>query len=174
MDFATADLSFMEEHTVNEELVMFSSDKTFEKVQIDVPADVTFKYADTSDEAEMKKLQKAVAAVEEDWVQYFKGKNIPYLLAYKGTEIASFCIVDDFGTEEIDGKTVKIGGPGCVGTVPEFRKNGIGLKMVQKATKDLFDNGYGISWIHWTGVGPWYMKLGYKSVLKWNKKGFII
>ena len=68
---------------------------------------------------------------------------------------------------------LKIGGPGCVGTVPEYRRQGIGLRLVQLATGILKDQGYDLSYIHYTAVAPWYAKLGYQTVLKWNGRGFL-
>ena len=83
--------------------------------------------------------------------------------------VVSFCLVDGFG--EYNG--LKVGGPGCVGTIPSCRKQGIGLKMVQNATVILQREGYDISHIHYTGVGPWYAHMGYKVILRWNGKGFV-
>ena len=67
--------------------------------------------------------------MKPDWVPYFsRGTRI--LCAFDTGHIVSFCILDDMGT--YDG--VHIGGPGCVGTVPEYRKRGIGLETVRLAT----------------------------------------
>ena len=77
------------------------------------------------------------------------------------------------GEHELDGKLIKIGGPGCVGTVFGYRRQGIGLKMVQDVTRILKDEGYDISYIHYTGVAHWYAKLGYQSILKWDRHGIL-
>ena len=77
--------------------------------------------------------------------------------------------MDDWGMH--DG--LRISGPGCVGTVPAYRKKGIGLEMVRRATIMLKEEGFDLSWIHYTHIGPWYEKLGYRTVLRWNGKGFI-
>ena len=106
--------------------------------------------------------------MEEDWVQYFGEKSRVYC-AFDGEAIASFCIMDDWGMH--DG--LRISGPGCVGTVPAYRKKGIGLEMVRRATIMLKEEGFDLSWIHYTHIGPWYEKLGYRTVLRWNGKGFI-
>ena len=66
-----------------------------------------------------------------------------------------------------------IGGPGCVGTLPAWRKKGIGLEMVRRATEIFAREGYDVSWIHWTHLEQWYQKLGYKTALRWNKDGFL-
>lgn len=93
---------------------------------------------------------------------------------YEGehAKLASFCIIAPMGTHMINGQAVKIGGPGCVGTLPEYRNLGIGLTMVKKATRILKEEGYDYSYIHYTAVESWYAKLGYERILKWTKNGF--
>ena len=59
------------------------------------------------------------------------------------------------------------------GVTPEYRNKGVGLVMVRDVTSILKEEGYDISYIHYTGVAPWYRKLGYRTVLKWNKHGFL-
>lgn len=171
--FAPGKLDYMAEDAVYEELIMTAGETDYKKVDIPVPAGVVFKFVDTTNETEMAKVLAAVQAVDDSWPQYFN-KDARIYCAYSGNDIASFCLAEEMGTCELDGKSIKVAGPGCVGTVPAFRRQGIGLKMVQNATKILFDEGTDINWIHYTGVGPWYQKLGYKPVLKWNKKGFIL
>ena len=77
------------------------------------------------------------------------------------------------GEYNVNGRTLKVGGPGCVGTVPEFRRKGIGLTMVAKVTEIFADEGFDVSYIHYTGVADWYAKLGYRTFAKWGKSGFI-
>ncbi|SDB63952.1 GNAT family N-acetyltransferase [Butyrivibrio sp. INlla16] len=50
--------------------------------------------------------------------------------AFDKDEVVAFCILSDFGTKD----NLKIGGPGCVGTIPKYREKGIGLEMVRRAT----------------------------------------
>ena len=45
-------------------------------------------------------------------------------------KVASFCLVEDMGIHNINRCELKIGGPGCVGTLPEYRHKGIGLTML--------------------------------------------
>lgn len=120
----------------------------------------------------LQDLQEAVAKVDEDWVQYFQDASRVYC-GYIDGKIASFCLLDDMGIHKLKDRSVKVGGPGCVGTIPEFRNKGIGLIMVKKGTKILKEEGYDLSYIHYTGVAPWYAKLGYKTIIKWNKKGIV-
>lgn len=105
-------------------------------------------------------LNEAVSAVEADWVQYFDRVDV-----FCGTvdgKIASFCIVDD-DVECIFSDGSKIGSVGCVGTVPEFRRRGIGLKMVELAARELYRRGCGKIFIHYTGVYDWYAKIGFRT-----------
>jgi GNAT superfamily N-acetyltransferase len=120
----------------------------------------------------MNELYEAVEKVIPEWVPLYDEKSRVYCGFING-KIASFCMIEDMGEHTLDGRRVKIGGPGCVGTVPEYRKNGIGLMMVKDVTQILKDEGYDLSYIHYTGVAPWYQKLGYRTVLKWNRHGIL-
>lgn len=142
--FSPGHLDYLDDEDAYEELVLNSGDKDFVKTEVpvtsdildsDVRSEVTFGFINTSDENMMSRLQSAVAAVDEDWIQYFKNKSASYFCGFSGGEIASFCITGGMGRCEWEGKTLKIGGPGCVGTVPEYRRRGIGLRMVQLATE---------------------------------------
>lgn len=119
-------------------------------------------------EGDIAALHKAVALVDEDWVQYFHQGSRVYC-AFDGDEVVSFCLLDAFG--HYNG--LRVGGPGCVGTVPSHRKQGIGLKMVHNATIILKIEGFDLSYIHYTHVGHWYARLGYKTILQWNANGIV-
>lgn len=115
-----------------------------------------------------ERLLEAVAGVDRDWVQYFRGGE--YFCASVNGEIASFCIVEDDVTCLFsDGKT-RVGSIGCVGTVPGMRRQGIGLAMVAEASRELIRRGCGRIFIHYTGVYDWYARLGYKTRL-WVRLG---
>ena len=151
------------EDKIYTELIMDLKEEAPSESPENCPANITFgEY-----HGDLEKLRTAVALVDEDWVQYFHEDTRTYC-AFDGDTIAAFCILSDWG--KFDG--LKIGGPGCVGTVPEFRKQGIGLEMVRKATNILRDEGFDLSWIHYTHLEKWYSKIGYHTVLKWNYKGF--
>ncbi len=117
---------------------------------------------------ELAALRDAVHQVDEDWVQYFKEGNRFYC-AFDGERIIAFCNLADMG--QFQG--LHIGGPGCVGTIPEFRRQGIGLEMVRLATETLRQDGFDLSWIHYTHLAHWYRKLGYQPVLRWNSGGIL-
>lgn len=123
-------------------------------------------------DGDLKDLQAAVEQVDEDWPQYFTEKTRVYCGSIDG-KITSFCTVDDLGLHNVGGRKIKVGGPGCVGTLPEYRDKGIGLTMVKQVTQILKDEGYDYSYIHFTYVAAWYEKLGYKTVLQWNRNGIV-
>lgn len=110
-------------------------------------------------------LQQAVAAVDESWVQYFTGPDHVYCAAVDG-QIASFCFADADRTCILSTGKNTVGIPGCVGTVPAFRRRGIGLKMVAKACEELKKAGCDTAYIHYTGVAPWYARIGFKTFLR--------
>lgn len=105
-------------------------------------------------------LIDAVSAVEPEWTQYFNGGEI--FCGTVGGKIASFCIIDD-DMECLFSDGSRIGSIGCVGTVPEFRRRGIGLKMVELAARELYRRGCGKIFIHYTDVYDWYSRLGFKT-----------
>ena len=113
-------------------------------------------------------LLNAVSLVEKDWLPYFTEEE-RYYCAFSGETIAAFCCLSDMG--RIRG--LHVGGPGCVGTIPEYRRQGIGLEMVRRATKILQKDGFDLSWIHYTHLALWYSRLGYEPVLWWNREGIL-
>lgn len=149
---------------------MFLSLESFQESDFEIPvsSEVTFGYY----MGESEPLLEAVGQVEKGWPSFFTENSLVYC-AYVDGEIASFCLIEDMGTYRIDGKTIKVGGPGCVGTVPKFRRRGIGLSMVSKATSILKEKGYDYSYIHYTGVASWYAKLGYRTEIRWGKNGIL-
>lgn len=108
-----------------------------------------------------ERLLSAVAKVDEDWVQYF-GEGECFC-AYRSGEIASFCLVEDNVTCLFSDGNSRLGSVGCVGTVPEFRRQGTGLAMVAETSRILTERGCDRIFIHYTGVYDWYAKLGYQT-----------
>lgn len=139
-----------------------------------------YKYNKTLDEnisfgyyqGDISEMKKAVERVNREWTQYFTEKERVYC-GYIDAEIASFCLISNMGVYDMEGRKVKVGGPGCVGTLPEYRDRGIGLTMVKHVTEILKEEGYDYSYIHFTGVAPWYEKLGYKTLIRWTAKGIL-
>lgn len=128
--------------------------------QMPMPEDVIFGFY----EGGIEKLHEAVAAVEEEWVQYFD-VNGKYFCGFVDGEIASFCIVGYDEDCVISEEQVRIGSVGCVGTVPKYREKGIGLYMVALATQELKQAGCDKGFIHYTALEKWYGKLGYESFM---------
>lgn len=138
--------------------------KHYRVPQMQVSENITFGFYGGS----MEELHKAVAAVEDDWVQYFDESG-RFFCGFADGEIASFCIVGyDEDCVIADGK-VRIGSVGCVGTVPKYRKQGIGLYMVALATQELQKAGCDKGFIHYTALEKWYAKLGYESFMSFYK-----
>ena len=127
---------------------------------------ITFGYFDGDFDEFLKKVEE----VEKYWVEIFSEEQRIYC-GYINGNIASFCIVEDMGTHNLDGRSCKIGAPGCVGTVLQYRNKGIGLSMVKQVTQILKDEGFDYSYIHYTAVPRWYEKLGYKTILQWSGSG---
>ncbi len=147
---------------VSEEQILDLHSFSADAVQVKCPGHITFGMY----HGDMEKLRQAVALVDESWVEYFNKGDKVYC-AMDGEQVVSFCLLDVFG----EYKGLKVAGPGCVGTVPGARGQGIGLKMVQNATQILKEQGYDLSYIHYTHVGRWYARLGYETILRWNAKG---
>lgn len=166
--FESEGIQSLSEDWIFDEMLLRLEKFDIHKYEKTLDSSVTFGFF----EGDRAELLKAVERVDPGWTAYF-GEEDRVLCGCLDGKVASFCIVDDMGCYEINGQKLKIGGPGCVGTLPEFRDRGIGLTMVKKATQILKDEGYDYSYIHYTYVAPWYAKLGYKTVLQWTKNGIL-
>ena len=158
----------MNEEWTYEEMILWLEEFDPDVYQKTFDSDVSFGIFRGS----LKELHAAVEQVIPEWLKLYDEKSRVYC-GFIGGKIASFCMIEDMGEHLLDGRKVKIGGPGCVGTVPEFRNRGLGLVMVRDVTRILKEEGYDLSYIHYTGVAPWYQKLGYRTILKWNRHGFL-
>lgn len=116
-------------------------------------------YFGSGDEAE----QRNAAAPETDWAQFVGGGDV--FCATVDGEIASFCILGYNDTTILNDGGKRMGSIGCVGTVPDFRRRGIGLEMVAEAAKLLLQRGCDDIFIHYTAVYDWYSRLGFKTRL---------
>lgn len=154
----------MDAEDVFVEQLMLLEDFSADAVTLPSPEGITYGIL----QGRRDELRQAVALVDEDWVQYFGDDGLVFC-AFEGDRIISFCCLDDMGWH--DG--MHISGPGCVGTIPEKRGHGTGLRMVQLATEYLKQNGFHASYIHYTHIGHWYAKLGYETILKWNRDGIL-
>ena len=161
-------IASLEKGRIFEEQTLFLEDFSADALKIPVPEGIRFGFF----EGNFEELHRSVEVVSKNWVQYFN-KLEEIFCAYDGDKVVSFCLLDNMGEHEHEGRKVKVGGPGCVGTIPAYRKQGIGLRMVQLGTQILKERGYDISYIHYTSVGPWYAKLGYETLLKWDRDGIV-
>ena len=82
---------------------------------------------------DLEKIRKLVEKVDAKWCKYFT-ENTTIFCAFVNKEPVSFCIITPTADSILCDDKLKIGGVACVGTVPEYRKRGIGLKMVDVAT----------------------------------------
>lgn len=150
----------------------FCSDGIFAEMSLDLPnyqektapipgAQFSFFKGSISD------VKDAVAKVDDDWVQYFNNAQDVFC-GCVGGRIVSFCIVDTYADCILSRDGIRIGSIGCVGTVPEMRGQGIGLRMVDIATLYLKSSGCDKSYIHYTHIESWYQKLGYKTFARFN------
>lgn len=162
--FASEHIRSLPPELVFEEQVLDLSTFSAADVQIECPEHITFGLYTGG----MDALHAAIREVDEQWVRYFKQGERIYC-AFDGDRVVSFCLLDEFGRYE----NLRIGGPGCVGTIPAYRRQGVGLKMVQNATAMLKEAGFDLSYIHYTGVGHWYARLGYTTVVRWNAGGIV-
>ena len=60
-----------------------------------------------------------------------------------------------------------------MGTVPEYRKKGIGKRIVKDITAILKERGYDLSYVYYTYYGDWYEKLGYRDVTERTKSRIV-
>lgn len=164
--FEGEDIRGLPEDIFFDEMILPLDEFDFEKYDKHLEDNISFGFF----EGDIDELKKEVEKVVRDWSQYFSEKDRIYC-GYIDGKVACFCLVDDMGTYNINGRELKIGGPGCVGTLPEYRRKGIGLTMVKNVTQILQNEGYDYSYIHFTGVAPWYEKLGYKTSIKWSRNG---
>lgn len=158
----------MSEEFIFDEMILPLAEFDVHKYDKNLADNISFSFYD----GDINELKKEVEKVDQQWVPYYDGKGRIYC-GYIDGKVASFCLIEDMGSHSIDGCIIKIGGPGCVGTLPEYRDRGIGLTMVKHVTQILKEEGYDYSYIHYTGVASWYEKLGYKTSIKWNKNGII-
>ena len=128
-------------------------------------ADVEFKFF----QGNVDDIKKAVALVDDQWVQYFDN-NMPIFCGYHEGQIASFCNVDTNADCMISAPGITVGAIGCVGTVPQYRNLGIGLRMVDLATLYLKNKGCDKAYIHYTHIDKWYEKLGYGTFARFSFK----
>lgn len=142
------------------EMLLDTDNFSPDTLPLNVPDGVSFGYYNGSH----AELENAVARVEEDWVRYFPS-NENVFCGFCGGKIASFCNTDGSAVCMLSGEGKTVGSIGCVGTLPEYRRRGIGLKMTALAAYELKKRGCRRIFIHYTHVYDWYARLGAKPFL---------
>ncbi len=128
------------------------------------PAETVFGYIEKD---EYNDLLRAVGEVDTDWVQYFTAES-PIFAARLNGKIAGFCMIDENADTVISSGSNNVCSIGCVGVVPEMRKNGIGLSMVAEAARIAKQDGCTDAFIHYTYLDKWYGRLGFKTFLRYR------
>ena len=166
--FKREDIRNLPDECICDEMILSLDEFDSNKYDKKLEDNISFGYYD----GDLDELREVVGKVVQHWTQFYDEESRVYC-GYIDGKVASFCLIDDMGVYSINGNKLKIGGPGCVGTLPEYRDKGIGLTMVKNVMQILKHEGYDYSYIHYTGVASWYEKLGYKTSIKWNKHGIM-
>ena len=116
---------------------------------------------------DLEKIRRLVEKVDQKWCKYFTD-NTTIFCGFINQEPVSFCIITTVADSILSDDKFKIGGVACVGTLPEYRKRGIGLKMVDMATIYLKSLDCDIAYIHYTHLEKWYKKLGYETIAQFS------
>lgn len=111
-------------------------------------------------------LLNAVALVDEEWVNYFEDNDLVFV-AKKDSEVVGFTILDFNDINVLSTGWNKVGSIGCVGVIPSFREQGIGLALVAHASNELKKHKCDLSFIHYTYLEKWYGKLGYRTFMNY-------
>lgn len=134
-----------------------TTDFEYAHLNIPKPQNIEYRFAEESDKEE---LLKAVELVVPDWVDMYRECDDEILLAICDGKIAGFEMLNEYGgvfTKNAE----KHGCIGCVGTVPEFRKRGIGLDMTARSVQILKDRGCDKVQLLYLVLDKWYGKLGF-------------
>jgi len=121
------------------------------------PEGVTYRLAAEEDRVA---LLKAAEEVVPDWVELYRGCGDDVLLALCDGEIASFAMLNEEGGI-FTKQAAKHGSIGCVGTVPKYRKRGIGLDLTARAVQILKERGSDQVQLLYLVLDKWYGKVGF-------------
>ncbi len=146
-----------EESHITYNMDIDTADFEYAALDIPKPRNIEYRFATESDKEE---LLKAVEQVATDWVELYRECNDEVLLAICDGEIAGFEMLNEY--DGIFTKNAKKHGCiGCVGTVPKFRKRGIGLDMTARSVQILKDRGCDKVQLLYLVLDKWYGKLGF-------------
>ncbi len=133
---------------------------SFEYVALDIPKpeNVTYRLAKDSDKEE---LLKAVQAAEPGWTDLYRNCDDDILLAICDDKIVAFEMINENGGIFTKEDNIIHGCIGCVGTIPQYRKRGIGLDMTANAVQRLRALGCDKVQLLYLVLDKWYGKLGF-------------
>jgi ribosomal protein S18 acetylase RimI-like enzyme len=113
-------------------------------------------------DGDVETIRAIVRQVEPDWAKYFSEDSFIFC-AYANGEPISFCLVDELADGCMLARPgIKVGSIGCVGTVPQYRRRGIGLDMTAQSVRILKDRGCDRVQLLYLVFDKWYGKLGFK------------
>ena len=130
-----------------------------QRLNIPQCGEATFRVAAAN---ELPAVREAVSKVAEDWVCYFGEDGEDCLVAEKDGEIVGFELLSaDGGLFKKPHE--KLGSIGCVGVIPEARKQGVGLRMVMAGADMLKKQGCTGIELRYVELVDWYGKLGFTA-----------
>ena len=116
---------------------------------------------------DMDVIREMVAEVDDEWVRYVH-EDTDVFCGFADGRPVSFCLIDTEADCILSRPGLQVGSIGCVGTVPAYRKRGIGLRMVDLATVMLQEAGCQVSYISYTHIDHWYERLGYRTFARFS------
>jgi len=134
----------------------------FDKAALTIPTPreaIDYRFADYADEADRSALRSAVADAHPSWGHIFESCVDPVMLATSNGKVVGFQILSPNGAHFLPNE--KVGSIGCVGVVHEYRKRGIGLRMVAEGADWLKQNGCVSIELRYVAIVAWYEKMGF-------------
>jgi len=171
VDAHNSAVSFFQKHGYRaawESANMRLSLAAFDKAALTIPTPretIDYRFAGEMDRSA---LRKAVADAHPSWGHIFESCVDPVMLAMSNGKIVGFQILSPNGAHFLPNE--KVGSIGCVGVVHEYRKRGIGSRMVAEGADWLKQNGCASIELRYVAIVAWYEKMGF-SVAGWQWMG---
>ena len=146
------------------DMTMNLDEFTFSKLSLPIPEHPSFySYATEQDWIE---LEGAIASVNPKWSHPLKNSTGRILIVKLQGKIAGFAQVKTGGKETIFSRAKELGYIDYVGVLPEYRKLGLGRRLVAYGTKELQRLKCEMAYIGSTELEKWYERIGYKTYLR--------
>jgi predicted N-acetyltransferase YhbS len=128
---------------------------------------VIFKKLDKNNNDEMVSCCNGANSIGEGWGNYYYGDDNKGIIATKDNEVIGGALVSSSFLFDMSLK--ETGSFGVIWVLKKYEKNGIGIKLYQKALLELKNNGYKICYIYYTykPLDLWYGKLGAKKYIEY-------